>query len=266
LWINVSTLIFLQKIEKYNLMLNRFFLKLINNILIIYIRLIPKKIKTLIPTKYKNYVRKFKKFNAYNELDKKMLKFINYRNGFYIDCGANDGVNQSTTWYFEKYLNWKGILIEPLPKIYKELKLNRSESNFFFNNALVSSSYKKKSIKMIDFDDSITAKVYNSRFSNNLNKKSINVKAFTLNNILEKIHSRKRFDFFSLDVEGAELEVLNGIDFNKYTFNYILVETSNFKILKSFLVKKNYRFVERLSNYNIKHLPEFGDYLFKYAN
>ena len=53
---------------------------------------------------------------------------------------------------------------------------------------------------------------------------------------------------------------------NKYTFNYILVETSNFKILKSFLVKKNYRFVERLSNYNIKHLPEFGDYLFKYAN
>ena len=77
---------------------------------------------------------------------------------------------------------------------------------------------------------------------------------------------RKRFDFFSLDVEGAELEVLNGIDFNKYTFNYILVETSNFKILKSFLVKKNYRFVERLSNYNIKHLPEFGDYLFKYAN
>jgi FkbM family methyltransferase len=154
-------------------------------------RLIPKKIKSLIPNKYKNYIRKFKKFNAYNDLDKKMLKFINYRNGFYIDCGANDGVNQSTTWYFEKYLNWNGILIEPLPKIYKELKLNRSQNNFFFNNALVSSSFKKRLIKMIDFEDSIMAKVNNSKFSNNLSKKTINVKATTLNNILYKISKKQ---------------------------------------------------------------------------
>jgi FkbM family methyltransferase len=229
-------------------------------------RLIPKKIKSLIPNNYKNYIRKFRKFNAYNDLDKKMLKFINYRNGFYIDCGANDGVNQSTTWYFEKYLNWKGILIEPLPKIYKELKLNRSHNNFFFNNALVSSSFKKKLIKMIDFDDSIMAKVYNSKFSNNLSKKTINVKATTLNNILNKIPNRKKFDFFSLDVEGAELDVLCGINFSKFSFDYILIETSNFKTIKKFLVKKNYKFIERLSNYNIKHLPEFGDYLFKYDN
>jgi FkbM family methyltransferase len=229
-------------------------------------RLIPKKIKSLIPNKYKNYIRKFKKFNAYNDLDKKMLKFINYRNGFYIDCGANDGVNQSTTWYFEKYLNWNGILIEPLPKIYKELKLNRSQNNFFFNNALVSSSFKKRLIKMIDFEDSIMAKVNNSKFSNNLSKKTINVKATTLNNILNKIPNRKKFDFFSLDVEGAELDVLRGINFSKFSFDYILIETSNFKIIKKFLVKNNYKFIERLSNYNIKHLPEFGDYLFKYEN
>jgi FkbM family methyltransferase len=229
-------------------------------------RLIPKKIKSLIPNKYKNYIRKFKKFNAYNDLDKKMLKFINYRNGFYIDCGANDGVNQSTTWYFEKYLNWNGILIEPLPKIYKELKLNRSQNNFFFNNALVSSSFKKRLIKMIDFEDSIMAKVNNSKFSNNLSKKTINVKATTLNNILYKIPNRKKFDFFSLDVEGAELDVLRGINFSKFSFDYILIETSNFKIIKKFLVKNNYKFIERLSNYNIKHLPEFGDYLFKYEN
>jgi len=229
-------------------------------------RLIPKKIKSLIPNKYKNYIRKFRKFNAYNDLDKKMLKFINYRNGFYIDCGANDGVNQSTTWYFEKYLNWNGILIEPLPKIYKELKLNRSQNNFFFNNALVSSSFKKKLIKMIDFEDSIMAKVNNSKFSNNLSKKTINVKATTLNNILNKIPNRKKFDFFSLDVEGAELDVLRGINFSKFSFDYILIETSNFKIIKKFLVKNNYKFIERLSNYNIKHLPEFGDYLFKYEN
>ena len=65
------------------------------------------KFKGLFPTKLKTSVKKFKKFNGYNELDKKMLEFINFKNGFYVDCGANDGVNQSTTWYFENQLDWK---------------------------------------------------------------------------------------------------------------------------------------------------------------
>ena len=50
-----------------------------------------------------------------------MLKYINYKKGFYIECGANDGVNQSNTWYFEK-TKWKGILIEPVNEVFKELK------------------------------------------------------------------------------------------------------------------------------------------------
>ena len=34
---------------------------------------------------------------------------IYFKNG--IECGANDGVNQSNTWYFE--ISKKGLLIEP---------------------------------------------------------------------------------------------------------------------------------------------------------
>ena len=80
------------------------------------------KIKSLFPVKFKTFIKKFRKFNGYNNLDKQMLNFINYENGFFVDIGANDGVNQSTTWYYEKTLNWNGILIEPLPHIFKELK------------------------------------------------------------------------------------------------------------------------------------------------
>jgi hypothetical protein len=36
-------------------------------------------------------------FNAINNLDKKLLKYINFKNVFYIECGANDGVNQSNS-------------------------------------------------------------------------------------------------------------------------------------------------------------------------
>ena len=117
------------------------------------------KFKSLIPIKLKTYLKKFRKFNAYHNLDKQLLKYLNYKNGFYIDCGANDGVNQSTTWYFEKYLKWHGILIEPVPEVYNELKKNRSNHNYFYNCALIS---KKNNKKYLNFNfnntDSLTAK------------------------------------------------------------------------------------------------------------
>ena len=100
------------------------------------------RLKGIFPVKFKTYIKKFRNFNGYEGLDKKMLKYINYSNGFYIECGANDGVNQSNTWYFEKCLNWKGLLIEPIETVFKELKKNRDKKNFFFKKALRPFIYK----------------------------------------------------------------------------------------------------------------------------
>ena len=33
--------------------------------------------------------------------------------GTYLEMGAADGVSISNTYFFEKYLNWSGLLIEP---------------------------------------------------------------------------------------------------------------------------------------------------------
>jgi FkbM family methyltransferase len=218
-------------------------------------------LKGFIPVRFKSFLKKFRKYNSYNNLDKKMLKYINYKKGFYIDCGANDGVNQSTTWYFEKYLNWRGILVEPIPFIYEELKKNRSKNNYFFNCALVSSSFKGKKIDITyNKNDTLTAEILNN---NTTHKKKVETKTITLNKILKKTKLPKFIDFFSLDVEGYEFEVLNGIDFKKFQFKYILIETSNPKKLNNFFLKKNYLFIKRLSDYNSKEKPDYGDYLYK---
>ena len=221
------------------------------------------KAKGLFPNKFKTFVKKFRKFNAYNDLDKKMLKYLNYKNGFFFDIGANDGVNQSTTWYFEKSLNWKGILVEPLPHVYSELVKNRSKENFFYNYAAASKKNKNRNINLLYNNDTLTAKFETLEKVNN-NKKVISVKTQTIEDILEKSScSNKIIDFFSLDVEGAEFEVLNGINFNKNLIKFILIETSNFKKLEFFLSKRNFEFVSRMSDYNITKLPDYGDYLFK---
>ena len=78
----------------------------------------------ILPERFKSFLRKFRKYNGLNSLDKKLLEYLNFKDGFYIECGAYDGLNQSNTWYFEKELNWKGILIEPNKKIFKILKNN----------------------------------------------------------------------------------------------------------------------------------------------
>src|SRR5438309_1453970 len=52
--------------------------------------------------------------------------FKNKKNGFFVDIGAHNGVTYSNTFFFEKELNWTGICIEPIPKIFNELKSNRN--------------------------------------------------------------------------------------------------------------------------------------------
>lgn len=206
------------------------------------------KLTSLFPQKIKTFFKKFRKFNALNNIDKKLLEHLNYSNGFYIECGANDGINQSNTWYFEKHLNWKGILIEPLENEYKELIINRSKKNYFYNCALVGSK-KIKSLKLIK--KKLESKIIKNEESNS---KVIDVNSQTLTSILEKIKLSKDIDFFSLDVMGFESEVLRGINFKKFKFKFILIATYNNNVLK-YLHNKNYKFVKKLTHH---------DYLFKY--
>ena len=211
------------------------------------------KFKGLFPIKFKTYLKKFKRFNGYDGLDKRMLKYINYRNGFYIECGANDGVNQSNTWYFEKTLGWKGLLIEPVEEVFDELKKNRSKRNFFFKKALRPFSYKNKNVFLkINPKDSLSTRSTTDDIDSRV---QIKVQSSNLNFLLDKIKAPKIIDFFSLDVEGDEFQVLKGINFKKYTFSYILVESYELKKLKNFLNNYNYKYVKKMSNRN--------DHLFK---
>ena len=207
-------------------------------------------ITSFFPKKLKTFVKKFRKFNALNQLDKKMLEFINYENGYFIECGANDGVDQSNTWYFEKILNWSGVLIEPLNKQFKELKKNRSKKNKFFNMALCSSESNNTMILEDNDLTSSTSKQNNKTVKSNTES----VQSTTLTKILDEVSAPNLIDFFSLDVEGFEDQVIKGINFNKYNFKYFLIETKNEKVI-NFLFNKNYVLIKKLS---------YHDLLFKY--
>jgi hypothetical protein len=88
-----------------------------------------------------------------------------------------------------------------------------------------------------------------SKFSNS-NHKNFSAQPITLTEILKNNNSPKIIDLFSLDVEGYEFKVLEGIDFKNYKFKYFLIETNNFNKLNHYLVTKKYKFINKLSHHD----------------
>lgn len=60
----------------------------------------------------------------------KLEKYLDFNNGYFVELGANDGVNQSNTLYFESFRGWHGVLIEPYLPNFNRLVRNRSSTNF----------------------------------------------------------------------------------------------------------------------------------------
>ena len=228
-------------------------------------------IKNFIPPIIWNILKRnyFKKYYALNNLDKKLEKYLNFNNGYFIELGANDGVTQSNTLFFEKEKNWKGILVEPIPHKFLECIKNRSNENNIYCNACVGFDFKERFVEIIYsnlMSSSLDLKsdIENLEEHAKKGKKFLNNKddifkfaaiASTLNDLMIKSKAPNNVNLLSLDVEGAEIEVLNGINFNQYIFEYLLIESRNFDLINSFLKNKNYKFLKKLSQH---------DYLFSY--
>ena len=203
-----------------------------------------------------------------NKIDQFLEELLPQKNGFFVELGANDGVSQSNTLFLEKYKNFKGVLIEPYPINYEKCKINRSKKNFYFLGACVGFNYSKKTIELlysnlmtiaIEGDSTISNRVAHAelgvKFLNDEAVFKFSAKAVTLTQVLNIANAPKLIDFMSLDVEGAEIEVLYGIDFTRYCFRLILLETNEFEKINNFLSKESYKCIRKFSNH---------DYLFAY--
>ncbi|CAG7581612.1 MAG: putative methyltransferase [uncultured marine phage] len=164
----------------------------------------------------------------------------------FIECGANDGVGASETINFDKNI-WRGILIEARPGGYEQCLIKRPEC-ISVNACLVSDDFEGDTIEFRDmgllgvpaesrlvherYEEEVRTKNYKSlskTFQDNFLKgedggyEILKVPARTLTSILEELGELK-IDFFSLDVEGYELNVLNGLDVDKIDITQISVE------------------------------------------
>uniref|UniRef100_A0A6C0K204 Methyltransferase FkbM domain-containing protein n=1 Tax=viral metagenome TaxID=1070528 RepID=A0A6C0K204_9ZZZZ len=201
-------------------------------------------------------------------LDAKLDTIIQKHDGFFIELGANDGVTQSNTAFFEFYRGWKGLLIEPSREKYEECCANRPNS-IVQNYACVDNSYNADHI-LGDFTGSLMSSVNGSRLnSSNL----VSVPTTTLEKLLDNYTAPGQvIDLLSLDTEGYELPILRGLNLEKYRPRYMLIEiyTKDFCEIVSFLLSYNYMLHSNFSNYSLETNPHWdgthNDYLFVYKN
>lgn len=176
---------------------------------------------------------------ALNDLDRRLEPFMSRAAGLIVEAGANNGIRQSNSLYFERHLGWKCLLIEAIPELAEQCRKNRPKS-LVENCALVASDYPDDEVVMHycnlmsivrgGMNDSIREeshlKLGRAFLNDTETEYVVSVPAHTLSDVLDRYDVRS-VDLLSLDVEGYEAKVLNGIDFARHRPRLMLIEVWN---------------------------------------
>jgi len=169
---------------------------------------------------------------------------LNYK-GVFLDVGAYEPINISNSYYFERN-GWDVYCFEANTLLIEGL---RKERKNIFNYAIADTNKESVEFNVVHGSwggGSLMAGVsainldgqYLERFGHGIkNIFKISVPQKTLNSILsEEIKDIHEIDIISLDVEGGELNVLKGLDLEKYKPKIMVIE-------------------------NVFHTPDIGVYL-----
>lgn len=138
----------------------------------------------------------------------------------YLEMGALDGIAFSNTLLLEWCHGWGGILIEAFPSNFEQLQKNRPCSITVGKAACPTPN----GYVRMGGHSGVAYQITDSEGSD----KTVQVPCEPLTDILLK-HGITRVNFFSLDVEGAELLVLQTLDFSRIKVDVLMAETDMLK-------------------------------------
>jgi FkbM family methyltransferase len=161
--------------------------------------------------------------------------FRGHKNGFYVDVGAHDGLSINNTLYFEKNNNWNGINIEPIKSVFDSLLQNRP-NNINLNCAVCNNDGETEFLCNVGYTEMISGikDNFDIRHLDRLQRENIQygsrtevikVETKKLETIFDE-HNISHVNYLSIDVEGAEFEVIKSINFDKVFIDVIGFENN----------------------------------------
>jgi len=159
--------------------------------------------------------------------------FPDVNDGFFLDIGADDGLDRNNTRVFEE-AGWTGVCIEPSPSRFPALAKNRACE--CLNVAIASTPGDVEFLDITGWGKGLSGIVrhYDARHLERIereiggnpltaSKAVVRVPAVTLGGILQA-RGRTQVDYCSIDVEGSELDVLASLDWSAVTIGVITIE------------------------------------------
>ena len=179
--------------------------------------------------------------------------------GIFLDIGAHDGIFNSNTYALEKYLGWSGTCIEANAQLFQQLQSNRSCT------CIHGAAWKESTVLTMEIPSVDTETILGSElgrvkdigltsFNDRFEKDTIisEVQAFK---VFEKIDHSQTIDYLSLDVEGVELEVLEGLCLDKLDIRFMSIEYDHHpggaQAFENFLAPYGYK-VHRFNRWDIE--------------
>ena len=147
--------------------------------------------------------------------------FRDQQSGIYVDVGCQHPVKNNNTYLLYKK-GWSGINID-LDKVNIDLFNYHRPKDYNFNFAI---SDKKEEVDLFYYHQKSPINTLDKAVSDKQSstpEKILKVKTETLTDIIEKT-SITNIDILSIDVEGYELKVLKGLDFERYKPKLIITE------------------------------------------
>ena len=174
-----------------------------------------------------------------------MAAFFGNIKGYYVEVGANDPRERSQTWHLEQQ-GWTGVLIEPQPNLAATLRAERKAMVFAVACSSPTNAGRELPLHVAGPLSSFDRR---SMAPGATPEKVIRVPVRTLDSILEEAGSPTAFDFLSIDVEGHEIEVLQGLDLARWRPRLIMIEDHVADLSKHrYLNAAGYRIIRRYEN------------------
>jgi FkbM family methyltransferase len=156
--------------------------------------------------------------NSQMNQDLLALYLFSGESGFFCEVGGGDGITYSNTKILEDR-GWQGVIVEPskknILKIRKSRKAKLVTKLAWSKSAEYLTFVETKNLELSTIDTLVTS-------DNNAPDRSdvlsiYKVETITLTQIFEEAHAPARPEYLSLDTEGSELEILRGLDFDRFT-------------------------------------------------
>jgi FkbM family methyltransferase len=151
--------------------------------------------------------------------------------GFYVDVGCNDPIRWSNTYLF--YLHgWSGLLLDGNQQLVDQCRRRRPVDTS--DCCLLGEAEGEGEIAIYD-DHAISSAVvaHNAERRSQaqlIEKRRVPIRSLT--SVLSEHGAPARIDFLSIDVEGMDLMVLKGLDFDIYKPRLIAIEDAAFDPLR----------------------------------